>query len=70
MNMTPAHLEAVRNARFLAIAAMTISGTISGDHTFKTRKKHWRIAALLSEACDFIENAALTANHSAPVVEE
>jgi hypothetical protein len=66
MNMTPAHLEAVRNARFLAIAAMTISV----DQTFKTRKKHWRIAALLSEACDFIENAALTANHSAPVVEE
>ena len=53
MNMTPAHLEAVRNARFLAIAAMTISG----DQTFKTRDKHNRIAALLSEACAFIEAA-------------
>ena len=62
MTMTAAHLDAVRNARFLAIAALTIAD----DKTHKTREKHQRIAALLSEACDFIESAALTANHSAP----
>ena len=53
--MTPAHLNAVRNARFLAIAALAIGD----DKTHKTREKHYRIAALLSEACDFIERAIL-----------
>jgi len=53
--MTPAHLNAVRNARFLAIAALAIGD----DKTHKTREKHRRIAALLSEACDFIERAIL-----------
>jgi len=53
--MTPAHLKAVRDARFVAIAALTVAD----DKTHKTREEHQRIAALLSEACDFIESAIL-----------
>ena len=55
MTMTAAHLDAVRNARFLAIAALAIGD----DKTHKTREKHQRIATLLSEVCDFIESATV-----------
>jgi hypothetical protein len=56
MTMTEAHLKAVRDARFVAIAALTVAD----DKTHKTREEHQHIAALLSEACDYIEAALNT----------